>query len=247
MLAAMASSQGYDLTATTNGARFQSEVLRRLVREARARDPEGRPLFIGHEEWFAAYLERTGLAAERAPAFIELAHRHGQDMLVDYRRDRVLAADSPAADLALNVCIWWPAARGVPDSYSYEDALSTPRLKVTNERVISYRLLEFPDLTLFGEVQGLRGRPTSGLLGLLFRLIGEGHVVENRMALAADGVQVARARAKKALFEVVSTVTVYPDGRTEKDLPAGRPDLAPLAAAVARPLSVRYRPMQCPP
>jgi len=249
ILEAMAATQGYDLRATTNGARFQSEVLRRLVHEARVRDPEQRPLFIGHEEWFSAYLERAGVSAEGAPLFVQLAHRFGQDMQIDYRTDRVVAdvPPGPAPVLAVNVCIWWPARPGAADSYSYEDGLSTPRLKVTNERVISYRLLEFADLTLFGDVQGLRGRPTSGILGLLFRLIGEGRIVENRMALSADGLQVARARARKALFEVVSTVTVYPDGRTEKDLPAGRPDLAALDAVLKRPLAVGYRTMQCPP
>jgi hypothetical protein len=249
ILEAMAATQGYNLRATTNGPRFQSEVLRRLVREARARDLEQRPLFIGHEEWFSAYLERAGLSAEGAPVFVQLAHRFGQDMQVDYRTDRVVAevSSGPAPVLAVNVCIWWPAQQGAADSYSYEDDLSTPRLKVTNERVISYRLLEFADVTLFGDVQGLRGRPTSGILGLLFRLIGEGRIVENRMALSADGLQVARARARKALFEVVSTVTVYPDGRTEKDLPAGRPDLAALDVVLKRPLAVRYQTMPCPP
>src|SRR5437762_11852442 len=48
------------------------------------------------------------------------------------------------------------------------------------------------------------------------------------VAIAADGVQICRAGARKAFFEVVSTVTVYPDGRTEKDLPSARPDLAAL-------------------
>src|SRR2546422_4260570 len=44
----------------------------------------------------------------------------------------------------------------------------------------------FPYTTLF---RSLRGRFSSGILGLLFKLIGEGHVVENRMALAEDGLQ----------------------------------------------------------
>ena len=249
ILAAMAPSRGYDVRATTNGARFQSEVLRRLAREAQAGDPGQQPLFIGHEEWFSAYLEKAGVAAEAAPLFVQLSHRFRQDMEIDYGADRVVSPGSsgPAPSLAINVCIWWPEERGIADSYSYEDALSTPRLRVTNERVITYRLLELPDMVLFGDVEGLRGRPTSGILGLLFRLIGEGRVVENRMALSADGLQVARARAKKALFEVVSTVTVYPDGRTEKDVPAGRTDLASLEAVLKRPLAFRFRPMRCPP
>ena len=71
-------------------------------------------------------------------------------------------------------------------------------MRVTNERVISYRLMDFGEMTVFDDIKGLRGRPTSGVLGFLFQLIGEGRVVENRMAISDDGIQVARARARKA-------------------------------------------------
>jgi len=246
ILEAMQRTQGFDPTATTNGVRFQAEVLLGLARDARARDPEGGPLFIGRAEWFSAYLARTGLPADRAPLFIRLAYEHGQDMEVDYRSARVLerVVEGPRPDLALNVRIWWPETRGGPKQYSYEDTLSTPRLKVTNKRVISYRLLDLGDRVVFDEIEGLLGRPTSGLLGLLFQVIGEGHLRENRMAVSSDGLQIARARAGKAFFEVAATVTVYPDGRTEKDVPPGRPDLAALEARLRQPLRLRYRPLE---
>ena len=161
-------------------------------------------------------------------------------MVVDYRRERVIGGEiGPQLELAMNVCIWWPEARGRPGKYSYEDLLSKPRLRVTNERVISYRLMDFGDMTVFDDIKGLRGRPTSGVLGFLFQLIGEGRVVENRMAISGDGLQVARARARKALFEVVSTVTVYPDGRAEKDLSPARPDLA------GQPLKLPHPSLDC--
>jgi hypothetical protein len=145
---------------------------------------------------------------------------------------------------ALNVCIWWPQREGGPGSYSYEDTLSTPQLKVTNERVITYRLLDYRDMVVFNEVTGLRGRPTTGILGMLFRLIGEGNVVESRIAVAADGLQITRARARK-VFEVATTVTVHPDGRTEKDVPAGRPDLVAIDGRLKQPLRLRHPPMEC--
>ena len=243
---AMAGSQGYNLLATTNGPRFQSEVVLRLARRAQQSDPSGTPLFFGHREWFLAYLERTGVSAGQAPVFIRLPHDYGQDMIVDYRREKVVQRAAPAAPrLALNVCIWWPRRAGGPGSYSYEDNLSTPRLKVTNERVVSYRLLDYGDTIVFHAVDGLRGRPTSGILGLLFQVIGEGHVVESRMGLAADGLQVSRARARKLMIEVATTVTVYPDGRTEKDLPPGRTDLAAIEARLKQPLDVAHPPLAC--
>jgi hypothetical protein len=247
LLQAMRESQGYDLAATTNGARFQSEVLRRLARRARDHDPARTPLWIDHRDWFRAYLERTGLSAERAPLFVRLAHDYGQNVAVDYRSERVVETVGlePPLELALNVCISWPEDSHQAGKYSYEDALSSPRLKVTNERLLSYRLLDFGDMTVFADVRGLRGRPTSGILGLLFQIIGEGRVVENRMAISADGLQICRARARKTLFEVVSTVAVYPDGRTEKDLPANRPDLWALEARLKRPLKFVHPPLEC--
>ena len=246
ILRAMQESRGYVLTATTNGPRFQSEVLLRLARDAAARDPRRQPLFVGHREWFEAYLERTGLTRERAPGFARLAHDYGQDAIVDYRVERVVSG-APAVHAplrALNVCIWWPEREDGPRSYSYEDTLSTPQLKVTNERVITYRLLDYGDMSVFDEITGLRGRPTTGILGLLFQLIGEGYVVDSRIAIAPDGLQVSRAHAKK-LFEVATTVTVSPDGRTEKDVPAGRPDLAAIEARLKQPLRLQHPPMEC--
>jgi hypothetical protein len=98
-------------------------------------------LFIDHRSWFQAYLERTGLSAEAAPPFVRLAYDNGQDMLADYRSERVVqSAPASSPGLALNVCIWWPERADGADRYSYEDLLSSPRLKVTNERVISRRL-----------------------------------------------------------------------------------------------------------
>ena len=79
VLEAMRDTRGFDLAATTNGARFQSEVLRRLVRRALASDPTRSPLFIDHRDWFRAYLERAGLTAEAAPAFVRLSDEYGQD------------------------------------------------------------------------------------------------------------------------------------------------------------------------
>lgn len=240
ILEAMRRSVGYDLKATTNGARLQAEVILSLARAAASRDPERRPFLLGHGEWFSAYLERTGLTAEKVPLYVRLAYEHGQDVVVDYRAEEVLEATGREhPDLTANVVISWPPSG--PRRYSYEDALATPRLKVTNERVIRYRLVSLGDLVLYDEIEGLRGRPTTGLLGLLFDLIGEGHVVESRMIVTPDGLQIARARARKAFFEVASTVTVHPDGRTEKGLPPDRRDLLALESRLKTPLGLRYR------
>lgn len=243
ILSAMKACEGYDPTATTNGARFQAEVLLRLARRA----ADGPPLLIGHAEWFSAFLERTGLTREKAPLFMRLSYEHAQDLQIDYRGDRVVeSAEGPRPAFAANVAVWWPDKQGAPTSYSYEDLLSSPHLEVTNERLMAYRLLEVDGMVVYGEVEGLLGRPTSGILGALFQLIGKGHVKESRMLISRDGLQLSRAWAKKWAMGVTQTVTVHPDGHMEKDVPPGRPDLQALAARLEQPLRIRYRPFKPP-
>ncbi|MFI4942642.1 MAG: hypothetical protein ACHP85_05220, partial [Burkholderiales bacterium] len=129
-----------------------------------------------------------------------------------------------------------------PMSYSYDDTLAIPDLHVTNERVIAYRLLDYGDVIAFDEIEGLHGRPTEGLLGVLFDLIGEGSVRWNRMTVSPEGLQVARARATKGPFGVESTIVVFPDGRVEKDVPPGRADLGALEKRLLETRTLRYRP-----
>jgi hypothetical protein len=243
ILEAMKASQGYNLSATTNGPRFQAEVLMRLARKAREERPDGPELFIGHAEWFNAFLARTGLTRDTAPLFMRLANDHGQDVRIEYRPE--LVVENPGVDrldFAATIEMSWPEGAGAPGSYSYADTVSTPQLKVTNQRLIKYRLLVIGDMVVFGQIEGLKGRPTSGILGALFSLIGEGDLKESRMILSNDGLQVSRTHAEKWTFGVTQTVTVYPDGHADKDTPDNRPDLRALATRLEAPLKIRYRP-----
>jgi hypothetical protein len=245
---AMSSVSGYDLTATPNGARLQAEVLLRLAREALERDPEGPPLFIDHAAWYDAFLDRVGLPPQRAPLYARLAYENRQDTLVECRPGRVLeaAASDPPPRLALNVMTSWPDEPGALRSYSYDDTLSTPTLRVTCERAMSYRLVDYGDMVLYAEVRGLRGRPTSGALGVLFAVIGEASVVESRMAIAADGTQVALGHGRKGPFSAQAVVTVLPSGKADRGIPPGRPDLQALEARLRRPLKIRFLPATWP-
>jgi len=237
---AIAQSRGYDILATTNGGRVQAEALIHLARSAQETRPEGPPLLVGHDEWFRALLQVAGVPAERAPTYARLAWQHRQDILVEYRPSHVIreVIQGPPPRMALDVTISWPSEAG-PSEYSYEDTISTPHLKVTNKRVIRYRLLDFGDLIVFDRMEGLTGRPTTGALGLLFSVLGEGRIVEYRMAIAPDGTQVSRGRARKAFFEVATTLTVHPDGRSEKGVPPD-PRLRALEQRLSVPLEIRY-------
>jgi hypothetical protein len=108
---------------------------------------------------------------------------------------------------------------------------------------MTYRLLDLGDMIVYGEIRGLHGKPTSGALGLLFKMIGEASILENRMAIAPDGTQVSRARGRKWGRDVTATVVIAPDGRAEKGIPRGRPDLAALEERLKRPLRLTYRPL----
>jgi hypothetical protein len=242
LLAAMREVTGYTLTATANGPRLQADVVLKLVHEATARDPERRPLHIGHREWYEAFLARTGLAPSQAPLYLRLSYEIGQDLIVGHRREEIVDAvlQGPPPRAAANVRIFW---RGGPDRYSYDDTLARPNLRVTQGRLITYRLVEYEDRLWYAEVSGLRGRPTSGPLGVLFRLIGEARVLESRSAFPPDGMQVVRGRATKWGIDRTETVTVWPDGHADRGLPPGRPDLRALEQRLLEPLSIRFRPL----
>lgn len=244
ILNAMLLEEGYDPTATTNVARFQAAVVLRLARDAHKIHPYGPPLLIGHVEWFEAFLRRTALSQAQAPTFARLAFQHRQDQLVDYRYDRVISKVEKGAppQLALNVKVMWPDTARLPAKYSFEDTLSTPKLRVTNHRVITYRLLDFGDMIVYDCIRGLTGRPTSGILGFLFRVIGEGHVVQSKIITSKDGLQIAYTAAKKGPFAVNTIVTVRPDGHMEKGLPNNRKDLLEIEARLKRRFKIKYIP-----
>jgi hypothetical protein len=245
LLAAMRQSSGYDLTATANGPLLQAEVLVRLIAEGERNDPSRRPLLIGHRDWFFAFLERTGLPRERAPLYVRLPYEIGQDLVADYRRERVIAEvlNGPSPLHAANVRIWWDKAPGRPEEYSYDDTLSDPTLRVTQSRVIRYRLVDYGDRLWYAQIEGLSGRPTSGALGALFAVIGETTVVESWSASAADGTRVARGRGRKWWFDRTETVTLLPSGRGDRGLPPGRVDLAALERRLLEPLAIRFQPL----
>ena len=108
--------------------------------------------------------------------------------------------------------------------------------------MITYRLLDFGNMVVYDQLEGLTGQPTSGLLGILFSAIGEGRVTQSRMAISRDGLQVSRAKVKKAFLGLATTVTVYPDGHTEKDVPTDRPDLLALDLRLKQALEMDYLP-----
>lgn len=242
ILDAMRQAGDYDPTATTNGARFQWEVIFNLAHRAWERDPRGAPLFIDSEDWFQSFMETTGRTEDEMPLYARLAYEYKQHMEVEYRTDRVIrrVIEGPAPRLALNVRIWWEDRTDKAARYSYRDTLSTPTLKIAIRRLISYRLLDLGDWFVCDKIRGLSGRPTSGLLGFIFRIVGDGRIVHSRMAVSSDGHQIVRGTSKKGFMGMTTTAIVYPDGEMIKDLPDGRSDLKELKKRIKQTLKVEY-------
>ena len=240
---AMRQHGDYDILATTNRGRFTSELLLLLVREAREQPGRIRPLYIDSEDWFFAYIETAGVTVDEAPESALLGLEHGQRLLLEFRPGRVVnvVQKGPVPQLAVNVRAWWPEDAHPDDKYSFTDTTSTPKLKVTTHREITYRLLEFDNMIVIDKMDGVTGRPLTGFLGKLFDVIGEGSLKYSRFAVTDDGLQIIRARSKKIL-SVSATVVVTPDGKATKGVPDDRPDLEAIVERLKSDLEIEYVP-----
>ena len=245
---AMTQHGDYDILATTNRGRFSSELLLLLGRDASEQDPEGGPLYIEPEDWFHTFLETAGVSEEEAPLPSRLGFENRQRVMIEYRRHRVVdhVKEGPEPTLALNIRAWWEEDENPASKFSFTDTTATPKLKVTSRREITYRLLEFDDMIVVDKIEGVSGRPVSGLLGTLFSIIGEGGVKYSRIAISDDGVQIIRARSKK-IFSITVTATVEPDGRASRGLPPDRPDLLMIEERLKNQLKVAYVPYEWEP
>lgn len=246
MVLAMRAEQrlGYALDASANAVRLQAGVFFALAAAAQAGDAQRRPLRVGHKEYFFAFLEVTGHTPESAPQFVSVAQRHGEDFLIDYRRENVIAGFGRGRPpkRALSVKAGWPLAPEAPSAYFYKDTGSDPHMEVTHEQVNGYRILDFGDAIVYDDMYGITGRPTSGVLGLLFSVVGNANAVQMRAAFARDGTTVSRSTARKVL-SIAQTVTIFPDGKVVSGLPDNRADLEALEARlIALELDLVYAP-----
>jgi len=101
-------------------------------------------------------------------------------------------------------------------------------------------------MIVYDDVQGVSGRALGGLLGAMFRVIGDGRAVRSFMAVSNDGLQVTVTTARKGFVSVTQEAVVFPDGRGEKGLPRNRPNLAAIEARLRRPFEIRYVPLSVP-
>jgi hypothetical protein len=118
-------------------------------------------------------------------------------------------------------------------------------LEVYNDRVIRFKLLEYPGMLVFDQVTGISVRPT-GFLSAIFAVLGKPDLRQNRIAASADEWQVMRGQVKVlAGISKTGTATIEPGGRGHEGVPAARPDLAALAERMRQPLKLRYGAPSC--
>ncbi|MHC4067739.1 MAG: hypothetical protein ACYSUI_24995 [Planctomycetota bacterium] len=245
-------NDGYDLLATTNTTRFQSAYFQVLIRRAQRRRPTG-TLFIRHDYLWWEFLHVAGLAEteyKKAPLSRRWAEAVHQSIRIVFAPPdsiiRTVKQGRMPEVMAANVTLSWPDQPSERNKFSFIDTLSVPKLKVTNHQEIRFRFLVFDDMIMYDQIEGLSGRPLTGLLGVLFKVLGEGSVKYSRSSISTDGLEVVRARAKKIISKT-ATATINPDGQAEKGIPSGRDDLAEIEAQLKQPFKFEYypRPSRC--
>lgn len=227
---------GYDIDATTNQPRFVAEFLFALAAQVRER---GMSSFrVLPQRYFEAWQQATGKVAEDAPVGIQRVLEFDQRFVVELDPELELQLpDRLTLRQALAVRVGWPARPDGAEFYTYSDTSSDPDVMLRQARDIRYLLLDFGDFVAYEQVDGVSGKPTSGGLGALFKLLGMGSLRSTRLAIAADGLQVNRTRVAK-LFTFTAIALVQPDGRAERGIPDQRSDLAALEELLDTPYEV---------
>ncbi len=248
LAAAMRGEQllGYNLRATSNGARLQSGVILAVARAAHARDSLGAPFVITADAYQAAFRDVLRVPTESLPVFIRIATEYHEDLVVEHRYSRVIEAvvQGPTPAMAVRVHGGW--SDPTRSRYTYDDNSGSPKLRVMHERDTRYTIVDYGDMILQDRISGVGGRATSGLLGLAFTVLGDARATQSRFAAAPQGVQVARVSAKAALFSKTQTVTVRADGVAEPGIPDGRDDLAAIENRLKRKIELRFGPDSIP-
>src|SRR5262245_53144474 len=246
MLQAMGAHGDYSLTATTTSMRFGAEALLELVRRLREEAPQNTRLYIDQDDWFTAHREIAGVTYFEMSAAARSGFEHHQNALVDYGPHVVEeVVEGPAPITALSVTISWPNSTGSPSSFTYKDTLSVPRVEVYDSRVIRFKLVQYEDMLLFDQVEGISVKPLCSSAAST-TLLRKPDLEQTRLAVSTDQWQVMRGRVKVFLgISKTGTAAIEPNGRGHEGVPTSRSDLEELEQRLERPLKLRYGAPSC--
>jgi hypothetical protein len=246
ILQAMGGHGDYSLTSTTTSMRFGAEALLAIARRRQREAPGITRFRISQDDWFVAHRETAGVTYPEMSEAARAAFEHHQDAQVEFGPrvvERILEGPKPV--MALDVTIFWPDSANAPSQFHYEDTLSVPRLDVYDHRIIRFKLLQYEDMLVFDQVEGISVRP-KGFLSAVFALLGKPDLKQTRLAVSGDQWQVVRGQVK--VFPGISktgTATIEPGGRGHEGVPRGRADLRTLEERLKQPLRLRYRAPSC--
>jgi len=227
MREAMSGIAGYNTAATTNQSRFVADFLFALAWRPEIIERSS-SFQVQPERFFEAWLDVSGKRADQAPVSMRKVLEYGQRFVVQTRMPVTISPASIEARQVLGVRASWPASPDAADHYSYHDTMAEPSIRLRHDRVITYQLIDFGDFVAYENMQGIRGRPTSGALGALFGLLGMAEIHQSRFAVADDQTQVNRSRVEK-LFSFTALTAISPEGVARRGIPDGRRDLGVLA------------------
>jgi hypothetical protein len=246
ILQAMSGHGAYNVTSTTTSIRFAGEALLAIVQRRKQEAPASTHLTINHADWFAAHLATAGVPYAEMSEAARASFRRRRDALVDYGPDVVeKVGEGPVPSMALDVTLFWPDTGDAPSEFSYRDTLSHPRVTVYHQRVVRFKLLQYKDLLLFDQIQGISVRPL-GFMSAVFAVLGKPDLRQIRVAVSRDQWQVMRGTVNVfAGITRTGTGAIEPGGRGHENIPRHRADLRKMAEQIKRPLELRYGRPSC--
>jgi hypothetical protein len=209
-----ASKSAYDPMVTTNGIRYQTDVIIDLLEHGASKDhgqsEEACLLFIGYKDWFEAF-RSVNFPNQDAPEYVKKAYQFKQNIVIDPNLRKEITENNlnGIPDIAANVALYWESGH---KSFSYEDEYSDPKLEVINEKNIIYRLLKYKDdnLIVCDQIEGFKGRALSGFL----RILGKARMTQYRIVPAEDGAQYVLMETKKWFFTWKNYLKIETNGVT---------------------------------
>ncbi len=215
----------YDPTITTNGIRYQTDVIIDLIEEetmqGRGQSEEACILFISYNDWYEAFMS-VNRPDNGPPEYVKQANAFKQNIVIDCNRLRVIeninrGDDPDIPDIAANVALYWESKK---KSFFYEGDYSDPKLEVINEKKITYRLLKYnkDNLIVCDRIEGLKGRAKEGFLSIL----GKARMIQYRIVPVKGGPQYVLMETKKWFFAWKNDLEIKTDGVTTDGIPVDK-------------------------
>ena len=202
----------YVQTATANGIRYQTDVIINLLENGASE--EACLLFICYKDWYKAFVS-VNCPNGVIPEYVTKAYEAEQNIVIDYDQQKNIIDVNPGGNLNLvaYIRLYWLPEVGV-ESFTYTDTLSVPKLEVTNEMDITYRLLKYDNRVVCDHINGLRGKALDGFLEYL----GDARMTQYSLVSEEDVLQYVLMKIVKFWIPIKKYMTIDGEGITTKGI-----------------------------